>query len=122
MAKNDVASNVDFASSDSDWSTLVKPYGASWNFEENPVFVGTYLSTRTVELEDLNELGKMRATPVHAFVDANGEEFSIWSSYNIDMAIENVSPGTMMRIRFEGKVPVDGGKRTVKQFTIQSKK
>lgn len=118
MAKN--ADNV--ATTDDGWDTVVEPYAPTWDFEANGTLVGTYLKSREVEQPDMNDPNEKRIANVYEIARADdGEKYSVWGTYAIDEAFQTIPVGNAVRIIFEGKVPIDGGKRTVNQFRVQTK-
>ena len=120
--KTEAAPNVESVD-DEGWETVVEPYGETYTFEtEGDTLTGTYKGSKIVATEDLNKPGEMRDQTVYSVVDEQGKEWSVWASHNIDAGLENVNPGDMVRIRFDGKVSIDSGKRSVKQFTIAVKR
>lgn len=120
--KPQVASNVN-AVDEQGWETVVEPYGETYSFETaGDTLIGTYKGSKSVDTEDLNNPGETREQTVYEIVDENGKLWSVWSSHNVDVGMEAASPGQMVRIRFDGKVPIDGGKKSVKQFTIAVKR
>lgn len=115
------AQNVGTDANDEGWETIVEPYGATWDFDTHSVLIGRYLSTRTVEQDDLNNPGEKRDANVYEIETADdGEKVSVWGTYSIDQAFEDIEIGKLVRIEFVGKVNLDGG-RSVRQFKIQTK-
>ena len=118
----DQASNVQSVD-DEGWETVVEPYGETYAFENaGDTLTGTYKGSKEVDTEDLNNPGETRAQTVYEIVDENGKLWSVWSSFNIEQGMEAANPNDMVRIRFDGKVPIDNGKRSVKTFTIAVKR
>lgn len=118
MAKN--AANVD--TTEDGWETVVEPFAPTWDFDENGTLVGIFVNHRVVEQPDMNNEGEMRDANVYEITNAgDGEKYSVWGTYAIDEAFKTIPKGNQVRIIFEGKVPIDGGKRTVNQFRVQTK-
>lgn len=116
------AQNVATNASDSEWETVVEPYADTWNFDKNPELIGTYVNSREVEQDDLNNPGEKRMANVYEIVDAaEGNKWSVWGTYAIDEAFPQIAIGSTVRIVFEGKSDIGGG-RTVRKFTVQSKR
>ena len=114
------AGNID--ETEQGWETVVEPYGETWDFDKNPVLIGKYLSTKTVELPDLNKPGEMRPSNVYEIEAADsGDKVSVWGGYSIDEAFAKITPGNLVRIEFHGKVKIKGGAQEVKQFTVQTR-
>ncbi len=104
-----------------DWKTIVEPFPETFPFNnEGDALVGVYESSKEVEQDDMNKPGEKRMTTVHTIADGE-KKWGVWSSYNVDLAFAKIHPGETVRIIFDGKVAIDGGKRTVKQFTVQTK-
>jgi hypothetical protein len=123
MAKE--ASNV-VPGTDEEWDTVVAPYGPTFPFEnDGDALTGTYLSVKQVEQDDMANPGEKRMANVYAIrSDSDGTEYSVWGTYAIDEAFKDgaIVEGQTVRIIFNGKIPIDNGKRTVNQFTVQVKK
>jgi hypothetical protein len=117
-----VASNVKPVDNEG-WETVVEPYGETYSFETpGDTLIGTYSGNKEVSTEDLNNPGEMRDQTVYEITDQNEKKWSVWSAFNIDAALADLPIGSMVKITFDGKVPIDNGKRTVKQFTIAVKR
>lgn len=115
-------SNVVASQDDSGWEVKVEPFSPTWDFERNPVLIGQFVNHRTTEQDDLNNPGQTREANVYEIVEAtNGEKYTVWGSYAIDEAFADIAPGTIVRITFEGKVEIKGG-RSVNQFRVETKK
>lgn len=120
--KTEAAPNVESVD-DAGWETVVEPFPETYTFETpGDTLVGTYKGNKEVETDDLNDPGKTRMQTVYTITDENGKDWGIWESYNVAEGMKNATPGDMVRFRFDGKVPIDGGKRNVKQFTIAVKR
>lgn len=117
------AENVSSVTDSDGWETVVEPFGETYSFEtEGDTLTGTYTGFSKVMTDDLNNPGEKREQTVYEIVDENGKKWSVWSSFNIDAALSDLDPNTMVRIRYDGKVEIDNGKRTVKQFTVSVKR
>lgn len=122
MPKTETAPNVTPTTDEEGWETVVEPFGETYSFETpGDVLIGTFLGSKTVQTEDLNEPGKMRDQTVYDIEDSNGKKWSVWSSFNIDAGLSKVAPGNLVRIQYQGKVDIDNGRRSVKQFAIAVK-
>ena len=107
---------------DDEWETVVEPYADTWNFDDNPILIGTYTGSREVEQDDLNNPGEKRMANVYEIVDgSDGNKWSVWGTYALDEAFTKIAIGSTVRILFEGKADIGGG-RTVRKFTVQSKR
>lgn len=116
------ARNVDEIASDSEWETVVEPYADTWDFDASPVLIGSYVGSRQVEQDDLNNPGEKRMANVYEIEDASeGKKYSVWGTYAIDEAFPKITVGSIVRIEYHGKTDLDGG-RTVRKFTVQSKR
>jgi hypothetical protein len=122
MADTKTAPNVQPVD-DAGWETVVEPFGETATFE-NPgdTLIGTYKSKKEVETDDLNNPGEKRNQMVYEIEGENGKLWSVWESYNVQQGMEKASVGDLVRIKFVNKVPIDNGKRTVKQFEIAVKR
>ena len=112
------ASNI-VSTDDEGWETLVEEYGETWNPDEvGAVLIGTFTGRKTVETKGLD--GEDRQVDVYEVIDSNKKKWSVWSSYNLDLAFENCRPSDLVRIEFMGTVPLDGG-RSVKTYRVARK-
>jgi len=103
------------------WQTVVEPFPETFPFDKpGDTLAGFFESAKEVEQEDMNNPGEKRMATVYT-IRQGEKKFGVWGSYNIDEAFAKIPPGTEVRIVFDGKVPIDGGKRTVKQFTVQAR-
>ena len=115
------AKNVTQSDSDAGWTTVAEPYGDTWDFSKNPVLVGTYESTRTVEQDDLNNPGEKRDANVYEIVTADdGTKVTVWGSFIIDEAFQKIPVGSEVRIEYVGKAELQGG-RSVNKYKIASR-
>lgn len=106
---------------ESEWETVVEPFGESWDFTKNPVLIGTYNSNKEIELDDTQNPGKKRMSKVYEVETVDtGEKVSVWGTFAIDQAFEQIEPGTIVRIEHKGKIPIHNGAQTVNQFVVQT--
>jgi len=109
--------------SDDQWETVVEEYGETFSFvDPGDTLIGEYQGSKVVQTQDLNNPQEMRDQTVYDFIDENGKRWSVWSSYNIDQGLSGVNPGQTVRLEYVGKVEIDSGRRSVKQFRIAVKK
>lgn len=117
----DSAKNVTRNASDEEWTTVAEPYGDTWDFDANPVLIGTYNGSREVEQDDLNNPGEKRMANVYEIAALDdGEKYSVWGTYVLDEAFAKIPTGNIVRIEFQGKTEIGGG-RTVRKFTVATK-
>ena len=116
------AKNIQNVDSDG-WTTVVEPFPETFDFQNaGDSIVGVYDSVKQLEQEDLQNPGETRTVNVYTIAHGvDGKKYGVWGGYSIDKAFESIAPGTQVRIVFEGKVGIDGGKRSVKQFTVQTR-
>ena len=101
------------------WSTVVEPFPESFLFNDvGDVLEGKFDSRREVEQDDLAHPGKKRMAPVYTIVDADGKSWSVWGCWAIDSAMEKIDLDKVVRITYDGKAPLDGG-RTFRKFLVQ---
>lgn len=106
---------------DEGWETVAEPYGDSWDFDKNPILIGLYTGRRTVEQPDLNNEGSMRDANVYEITEAtSGDKVSVWGTYVLDEAFGNMAHDTQVRISYQGKVDLSGG-RSVRKFKVDKK-
>lgn len=117
------ADNVTPTTDDSGWETVVEPFGETYAFEtEGDTLIGTYTGSSKVMTDDLNNPGEKREQTVYEITDESGKKWTVWASHNIDAALSNLTPPVMVRIQYKGKVSIDSGKRSVKQFAVAVKR
>lgn len=102
-----------------EWTTKVEPFPATWDFESNAVLQGVFESKKELEQDALD--GGKRMVWVYTIRTSDGEKHGVWGSYNIDQGMQDLEPGTEVRITYEGTVKIDNGARSVKQFVIQTR-
>lgn len=106
---------------ESGWETVVEPYPETFEFKNaGDTLTGVYESVKELEQEGLD--GNPRIAKVYTIIDSNGHKWGVWGNYNVDLGMESVEKGSMVRFEFLGKVPIDNGARTVNQFDIKTKK
>lgn len=116
------AANVSTNASDSEWNTIVEPFAESWDFTKNPVLIGTYVSTKEIEVDDpKTETGKRTVQVYNVQNDEDGKQYAVWGSYNIDQGFAQIGEGQVIRIEHLGKVPTSTPGQTVNRFLIQTK-
>lgn len=71
---------------------------------------GTFLSVD-------KEIGQNDSNLYH-FEDEKGKEFSVWGAYQIDQVLSHARAGDYVRITWEGKKKIKGGKK-VNVFKIE---
>lgn len=115
-----VAENV-IPVDDDGWETLVEEYGETWNPDEpGTELIGVFTGRKTIDFPDEDEPNGTRQVDVYEVKDQSGKKWSVWSSYNIDLAFEQCRPGDTVRLVFVGKENLDRGK-TVKKYRISRK-
>lgn len=111
---------------DEEWETTVEPYAPTFKFTEGSSITGTLVGSRTVLLDDDNSddpEAKRDAKLYEIVSDSDGQKYSVWGNYAIDLGMQDVTEGQTVRIIFEGKVPhPKGGGRTVNQMRVMVKK
>lgn len=118
MAKS--ASNV--VETEDGWETVVEPYGETFPFTESgSTLIGTFVSKREVEQDDLNRPGEKRMANVYEIADADGKKWSVWGSYAIDEGFKDVAEGELVRIIYHDTIKIQNGAQEVKQFTVQKR-
>lgn len=130
------AKNVDKNAVEGDWDSVVEPYADTWDFDKSPVLVGTYLASRQVEQDDLNNPGQKRMANVYEIESGtDGEKYSVWGTFAIDVAFlgdlqedgsrkatgKEVQIGNQVRFEYQGKANLEGGK-TVRKFVVQTRR
>lgn len=101
------------------WDTVVEPYPPSWTPEnEGEMLQGVFESVKTIQQDGLD--GLPRDVNIYTIVTPDGKR-AIWGSYAIDLAFESIHQGQEVRVIYEGKVTINNGAQTVKQFTVQTK-
>lgn len=119
------ADNISTDYDPSEWETKVEPFAPSFQWdeskEESRVLIGTYVSHKVVPFED-SRSGEPRDSKVYTIERlSDGEKFSVWGSFNIDLAFTDIAPGKVVRIEYQGQVDTKDGNR-VNQFAVAVKK
>lgn len=116
------AKNVQDVPEGQGWKTVVEPFPETFDFANVGVTLeGFYESFKEIEQPDMNDPGETRIAKVYTVRDEAGKKWGVWSSHSIDLAFKEILPGSEVLIRFDGKVAIDGGRRSVKQFTVMSR-
>jgi hypothetical protein len=111
------------AEDDAFWTTVEKPYDpdntTDWKpTTEGEVITGRYTYKNTVSLDDDNNPGSKREGLVYEITKKDFAKFSVWGGFSLDRGMEKVPMNAMVRITYNGKRDIPGG-RTVKEFTVQ---
>lgn len=101
------------------WEDVSVGLGTEHNPEEKGPLVGIYQRTDQVDVTD-KQTNEVRPTNAHIF-DINGEQMFVWGSYNLDLAIQEISTGQKVRIEFKGRnnFTGDNGPQQVKNYRVQ---
>lgn len=81
----------------------------TWDFEENPEFVGKFLRKE-------ENVGKNKST-IYKFKDSKDNEVSVWSTAVLDTKLGNFAGGEMVKIVYKGKTEGKNG-RSYKDFDV----
>jgi len=102
-----------------EWDEIA-PFAEARDMEEGDHFIARYLGAETKEVPDPNseEEGGMRDTLLHEFrEDGADESFSLWGSAGLDKRLADVSSGTIVKVQYDGIVPLKGG-RTARNYRV----
>src|SRR5215469_13610853 len=92
---------------DSEWEVTHEPFPETFNFERaGDTLIGTYKGSKTVAQTGLD--GNPRDAIVYSLQDTDGKDWGIWGNYSLDQAFADIKSGTMCRVEFLGKIPIDG--------------
>lgn len=121
MTKNTVDPIVDSPASDDEWENIQVGLGREWILEDDGVITGIFMGSGSMEVED-KQNGGTRETMYYQF-EVDGEIRFIWGSYNIDLGMHEIDPGTLMRITYLGTDTFSGdrGPQQVKSYKFQRK-
>lgn len=117
----------DTTNPDEGWETVESGLGEEWDFDKGPL-VGTAIGVEIIELPERswteNSDGTIRkdAKAWKFNLADDGSEVFIWESYQLTEKLKDVGPGDAVRIFYEGQREIDGGKRRVKQYKVQTRK
>lgn len=114
----------DVTNDEAGWETVVEPYADTFEFEEiGATLTGIYESSRTIEQAD-KLTGEIRNVNCYTIVEhETGDKFTVWGSYSIDEAFQGeraIPVGNLVRITWEGKADLEGG-RSVNKYRVQTK-
>lgn len=112
---------------DEGWETVETGLGEEWDFDKNGPLVGTIIGTREVDLPEHKWTeqadGIRKTAKAWTFQTGDtGEEVFLWESYQLTEKLKDVGTGDAVRIFFEGMREIDGGRRRVKQYKVQTRK
>lgn len=83
-----------------------------WNFDKYPIAQGTVLNKKIV---DCVQQGKPAKAPMLLVKVAN-ESYAIWTSAGLKDLYERAKIGDEVFIRYEGLIPMEGGRNDMKKF------
>jgi hypothetical protein len=84
-------------------------------------FVGTFAGTQIVDVEPDQSLDGKPTADAYCFTDVAGDPYFTWASYQLRKCVETgeIIEGDMVSLTWTGKTDIDGGKKTVNNFTIR---
>lgn len=100
------------------WETLRTGLGREWDFDKEGPLVGHWVGIEEVPVEASDR----KTARAHTFaVIPTGEMVFVWSSYELEAALEQAGTGDKLRIQFLGRDSFTGddGPRQVKRFKVQ---
>lgn len=89
--------------------TEISGFNPIHDFSKEATLIGTLIGVR----ESKNEY----KSKVYDIKKEDGTVVSVWGSYQIDQAFENLPMDTVVKLEYVGKTEIDGGK-SVKNFRI----
>lgn len=118
MAKSDTAT-TGYEVDPSEWEDINVGLGTEHDVEEKGPLVGIYVETQNVTIQD-KQTQEARPTNAHIF-DVNGQRMFIWGSYNLDLAMNEISQLDRVRVEFIGRNNFTGdkGPQQIKQYRVQ---
>lgn len=105
-----------------EWETISSDFGTKieWGDKagETPMFIGTYVGPRIIEMEDGES-----AKAAEFFSEETQEKYYCWQGYSISAAIDakEMEPGDVVRIKYMGEKPTKRGLNPVKVLEIKRK-
>lgn len=111
-----------------DWEEI-QPFTEPRQMNDGEEIVAVYLGGSEVEVParaddddesiTVNENGKrVRRAMLHEFQDGEGTEpFGIWGSAVLDKRLADVPPSSRVKIRYDGKQNLEGG-RTARRYRV----
>lgn len=105
--------------SESGWETITSGNGEKIEFSDVP-FVGRFEGFGAIS-DVLNpKTGVKEDAPIIKFLDVVGDACFAWSTYQLAEALEDVEPGSLVRITSRGLKDIGGG-RTVNRYRVEVK-
>lgn len=101
------------------WEEVDTSVPETWDFEENPVLIGTYRGSVLARMLDPQDPGSKRLVERVAYriKPEDGPEVSVWESLILRRAFGQLTPPKLIKIEYEGKADREGGK-TEKLFKV----
>lgn len=84
--------------------------GETWNFEENPEFIGAFVSMQT-------EVGPKKQN-VYSFQDDKGKAWDIWGSAILDARFKTLVPGQEVKVVYKGEATSEKTGREYHNFEV----
>lgn len=130
MARNETADDAAYSdpdqNPDEEWEDVGTGLGTQWDFNSSGPLIGSFIGSTVKETDDPQNPGQKRDTTAYLF-DVDGRKYFVWDSYSLNEAFAEadstangpaIQIGTRLRISYEGKVDIGGG-RSMKQYRVQ---
>ena len=91
------------------WEEITPDRNDTWDFSENPEFVGEYMGKR-------ENVGKNNSI-LYTFIGKDKTPVNVWGSAVLDTRLSTLKGGELVKIVYKGKVEGEGG-RTYKDFEV----
>lgn len=109
-----------------DWEVLVDDWGPDWDFQNNPILVGTLIHAEVILIPETDDDGEIteRPTVFYSFEHyPTNERVRVWDNYVLNKALGGIDTPYMGRILYmEWKGKKEIGKRSLNTFTVLVKK
>lgn len=106
------------AAGEDGWEELRTGLGREWDFERDGALTGYWTGISEVPVEAAD---RKTAKALTFATIPDGEVVFVWSSYELDNALEQAGVGDKLRIQFLGRDSFTGddGPRQVKRYKVQ---
>jgi hypothetical protein len=87
-------------------------------------FVGKFVGMQVVDVEPTESFNGDSTADAYCFTEiTSGDAYFTWATYQLRKAVEggDIEEGDTVSITWTGKTEIDGGKKTVNNFTIRRK-
>ncbi len=103
---------------DLEFVTVYEGIGETWDFNINPVLIGTYMRSEQTEMLKYGSKTETELRDVYTIKTSSGDLAAVWGSFAINRAFKDIPTGKVVRITYTGKNQIGETDKDVKAFVI----